>query len=332
MNRITTDQTIQYTKNLKILYAEDDLELQTQTKEFFEILFKSVTVANDGAQALDLYLNEHFDIIISDIKMPTMDGIQLTSEIKKVNPHQCIIIISAYNDSEYLLHFINHNIQQFIQKPINIDNMLETLFHASKSIVNEFLIEEYRTDLENTNKELISKNSELQSLVRILDSKLLQIAKTEDTKDKSVNLSKANIDTADLKELKELEIDISGAAVLISLSKNLTLSNIQVLGKMFKSYAKILTLNEEYQELSTNIDELGLSLENAPESFIKRVNDISTLLESFIYVLRMWRKNIVDNEIQKAFELHLSMINDIQTIITIVDGTENDIEGEIEFF
>jgi len=331
MNKISTDDTIYFTKNLNILYAEDDLDLQSQTKDFFQILFKSVCVVNNGEEALQKYKEKHFDIVISDIKMPVMDGVELTKKIKEINPSQCIIITSAYNDTDYLLTFINLNIRQFIQKPINIENMIETLYYSAKNIVNENMVEKYRVELEENNKELSSKNSELQSLVRILDNKLLQIAQeTNSHESLSINLAKFN--SSDLNELKEIEVDISGAAVLISLSKNLSISNIQVLGDMFLSYSKILTHNKEYSSLYTNIAKLGEALNNAPENFIKRVEDISILLESFIYVLRMWRKNLVEDEIQKAFDLHASMINDIATIISIIEDTNGNIQTDMEFF
>ena len=332
MYKITIQQTLKYTQSLNILYVEDDLNLQTETNEFLSMLFKSVETANDGKEALEKYTNKEYDIVISDIQMPNMDGLELTTEIKKIKSTQCIIIISAYNDVDNLLGFINLNIKQFMRKPVEIDNMLYVLHDVSKNIVNERMIESYRKELEVTNKALQSKNDELQSLVRILDSKLIQISKDSPTESADVNLNEITINENDLAELKELETDISGAAVLISLSNKLTVANIKVLGNMFSSYSDILTQYEDYEKLTSQIALLGSTLNDAPENFIKRVENISILLESFIYVLRMWRKNIVEKDIKKAFELHTSMINDINTIIVIIDGTEDDIEGEMEFF
>jgi len=332
MSTITTDQTLNFTKDLHILYAEDDLELQEQTKEFFEILFKSVTVVKDGFEAYQEYKKGSFDIIITDIKMPTMDGIELTTKIREMNPHQCIIVISAYNDNDYLLKFINMNIRQFIQKPIDIDNMLETLYTTSKAIVNEKMVEEYRETLEASNKELTLKNQELQSLVRILDAKLLQISKEHGHISKDLDLSTAVIEPSCLEELRELEVDISGAAVLINLSKHLNMSNIKVLGSLFLSYANIVSKFYAYNELAQEVKRLGHTLNNSPENFIQRVEDITTLLESFIYVLRMWRNKIVEKEYTKALEFHTSMINDVSTIIAIVEGKEDEIKSDMEFF
>ncbi len=331
MNHIDIKSVAKYTKELTLLYAEDDIKLQTETQVLFESLFKSVTVVNDGQIALDEYKNNNFDLIISDIKMPNMDGMELVKEVKEINFKQAVIITSAYNDSEYLMQFINLNVNQFITKPVKIDNLLDTLYQVSKNIVNASMIESYRKELESNNVILKDKNDELQSLVRILDSKLAQISKGQGSK-KDVDYKEAEISGEHLNELKELETDISGASVLISLSKNINISNIQVLGDMFDSYAEIISFYPSYSDLDNKIGQLSTSLASAPENFIKRVSDISILLESFIYVLRIWRKNLVDGEAKKAFELHASMLNDISTIISIIDGTEDDIESEMEFF
>ena len=332
MENINITTTIKYTKDLTLLYAEDDIELQNNTKDLFESLFKSVTIANNGKIALEFYKENNYDIVISDIKMPEMNGIELVKEIKSINSNQSVVITSAYSDSNYLLEFINLNVSHFITKPVNSDSLIQILYTVSKNIVNTNMVELYRKDLESTNVALKEKNDELQSLVRILDSKIAQISKGQTTIDKDVNYDNLDIPIDDLEELKELETDISGASVLISLSKNINISNIKVLAEMFSSYSKIISEYDGYEELSFNINTLSQSLDSNPENFIQRVEDISILLESFIYVLRIWRKNLVDGEAKKAFELHASMVNDIATIISIIDGTEDDIEGEMEFF
>lgn len=332
MDTITTDQAIHFTKDLNILYIEDDKEFRAQTKKILDILFSSTTTADNGVEALKIYKKEHFDIVISDIKLPHMNGVEFSKEIKKINPNQCIIIVSAYHDNEYLMDLINLNIRQFIQKPINIDNMVKTLYFASKDIVNEKMVEEYRLNLEDANKKLITKNEELNSLVGILDSKLLQIGKNSNIDKKNIDISLSNMDEKELDELKYLEIDIKGAAILINLSKNLSVENMKVLGLMFLSYSGILKKYDAYNELSLHMQKIGNALNNAPDSFIKRVKEISILLESFIYVLHIWRKNIQKKDIYKAIELHSSMINDINTIISIIDGTEDNINSEVDFF
>jgi len=320
MSNISINQTIKYTKNLSLLYVEDDLALQAQSKEFFEVLFERVVCASNGQEALEIYKHENFDIIISDIKMPIMDGIELTTIIKEMDPAQCVIITSAYNDAEYLMKFINLNIRQFLQKPINVDNMLETLYYVSKYIINATMVEEYRKTLEGTNKELKETNSELQSLVRILDSKLTQLAKKESSSEEIINILQINLffTKEQLQEIEALELDMNGVLSLIDLSQNLTSSNLGVLANIFNSYADIIQLHKVYNPLAIKISALAENLHNTPDACIKNFEKISTDLESFIYVLRIWRRSLLNNETQKAFLLHISMINDIETILAVL--------------
>lgn len=332
MENIEIKTALKYTKELRVLYAEDDVDLRTSTHTIFESLFGYVCSLGDGASAFEEYKKENYDLLITDVQMPKMDGVSLSQGIKEINASQAIIITSAHNDSESLQKFINLNVNNFILKPMNTNDLINTIYEVSKNIVNAKMVEVYRKDLERTNGELKEKNDELQSLVRILDSKVAQISTGQSSLSKEVHFDEIQISLDDLEELKELETDISGASVLISLSNNINVSNIQVLGTMFGSYSQIITKYPEYIELKEKVENLASSLNTAPENFIKRVEDISVLLESFIYVLRMWRKNLVEGEMKKAFELHASMTNDISTIISIIDGTENDIESEMEFF
>lgn len=332
MNDIDLVATLKYTSALSLLYVEDDISLQTQTKELFESLFESVTVTSCGKEALENYMNNDYDMVITDVKMPNMDGVELVKKIREITINQEIIITSAYNDSDSLMSFINLNVSNFILKPINTKNLITTIYNVAKNIVNLKMVESYRKDLEATNVSLKEKNDELESLVRILDSKLAQLSSVQTKENINRNFDDMMIDKVHLEELKELETDISGASVIISLSKNISENNIQVLGEMFASYSSIVAQYSEYNELEEKIQNLSASLNNGAENFIKRVDDIAILLESFIYVLRMWRKNLVNNDIKKAFELHASMMNDVSTIIAIIDGTENDIESEMEFF
>lgn len=108
-----------------VLYVEDDKELQDITAELFEGFFKSVTLAKNGIEALELYKEKKFDIVISDIQMPHMNGIELSKEILKIDKTQKIIIISAYNETHYFIELIKIGVNGFIQKPLNLKQIHE---------------------------------------------------------------------------------------------------------------------------------------------------------------------------------------------------------------
>lgn len=131
------------TKDLSLLLVEDYEPLRNDMAEVLEDLFKAVVVASNGAEALKLYheyqTENHklFDIVISDIKMPVMNGVDLCEILRKESEDQQIIILSAHTDSEYLLRLINLDIAQFINKPIQNERLLDTLFYVSGKINKE---------------------------------------------------------------------------------------------------------------------------------------------------------------------------------------------------
>ena len=329
MQKIEIQEVTKYTKELSLLYVEDDLQLQTKTQRLLSLLFNHVEVANDGLEALDIYKRKDFDIVITDIKMPNMDGRELISSIKNINKNQVIIITSAYNDPNDLLDFINLDIHHFILKPVEFEQFKNILYTVSKNIINQKMVALYRKNLETTNQELRHKNSELESLIRILNSKLTQVSTNTQDLNLDLDYSSMQLSNEHLNELKDLEIDIMGASVLIRLPNHLTMTNIGILGDMFLSYANILVLYGEYQQLTSAMYTLAEALNNASDNFAQNVEDISTPLESLMYILGMWRIYIVENNVQKAFELHTSMTQDIETIIATINEENKKSDGDL---
>ena len=327
MIEIDTKVAYEFTKELSVLYVEDDSIVQKQTHKFLNLLFNAVEVANDGQEALMKYEQKKFDIVITDIVMPNMDGLELSKKIRELNPYQNIIVTSAYNDSDQLIEFINLHIRQFMLKPVEINNMLFTLYAVSKAIVNNKMVEEYKVQIEKNNLELKEKNEELKNIVEILNTKLTQLSKY-DVNNHS-DETPENIDEKHLDDLKELEKDISETIKLVNLSENINLTNIKVLSELFLEYANILSIYEEYTKLTSQIHSLVNVLKNEPQNFIKHISSTSILLESFTYVLKMWRSHLHNGNVEKAFKLHSSMINDISTIIAIIKGNTVDVDPYI---
>ena len=167
---IDLKELLLYTKELKVLFAEDHEELRRNTTDILENFFKEVISVNDGKKALEVYTNDpqSFHIVLSDIQMPYLNGVELTQEIYKLNPTQPIIILSAHDESEYLLPLINLGIAQFIKKPIDYNKLVEILFDVSKKIsqnsveketiqTQEIYIDK-KTIYSRENKTLISNN------------------------------------------------------------------------------------------------------------------------------------------------------------------------------
>jgi len=146
------------THNLKLLYVEDDEFSRDQMIPIFSILFDYFVVAVDGLEGWEKYKSENFDLVITDIKMPNMDGIELLKKIKKSNSNQKVIIVSAYNSGVYLLKAIREGVDDFILKPIEHSQFNLAIEKIAIAIHNENLQFIYHEELE---KEVENKTQEL---------------------------------------------------------------------------------------------------------------------------------------------------------------------------
>lgn len=125
---------LEYLKDITILYAEDDTLIQKEFSSFLEKFVKKLFIANNGQEALELFQKNKPDIVISDITMPKMNGIELSKNIKALNPDTPIVIISAHNNSEYLIEAIEIGVNRFILKPIDMTEVVNILVDFSKNI------------------------------------------------------------------------------------------------------------------------------------------------------------------------------------------------------
>ena len=114
-------------EGISILYAEDEDNLREKTAFFLKKIFTYVDVAVDGKEALDKYMSNKYDIVITDIQMPNMGGLELISNIRKHNKQQEIIINSAYTETEFREEASKYNVSNYIRKPININEIVKIL-------------------------------------------------------------------------------------------------------------------------------------------------------------------------------------------------------------
>ncbi len=136
--------------NLAIMYVEDDKTTQEYLKMILQDRCKELFLASDGVEGLNIYKSKNPDIVISDIKLPNIDGLTMIEAIKSINKYQPVIIISAYDNRENLLKAINIGCSAFIKKPIDVEFLFDKLNIIAKKI------EEERIKMNNTNKEIES--------------------------------------------------------------------------------------------------------------------------------------------------------------------------------
>ena len=115
-------------KDCIILYVEDEISVQNQTKMILDDFVKEVRVANDGEEGLKMALEDDIDIIVTDIMMPHKDGIEMIKELKEAGKDTSVIITTAFTETEYLMEAIKLKVDGFITKPINIKDLISAIY------------------------------------------------------------------------------------------------------------------------------------------------------------------------------------------------------------
>lgn len=141
-------------KNMSILYVEDEKDLREVTHEILKSFTKNQYIAENGQEGLELFkkYEKNIDLIVTDINMPILNGLEMAKEIKNINPNIPIIIPTAFSNKEYLLESIDIGIDKYVLKPIDIAKLLQAM---SQSIIyyelKELFVDKL-TNLPNRNK------------------------------------------------------------------------------------------------------------------------------------------------------------------------------------
>jgi YesN/AraC family two-component response regulator len=149
------DKMIEY---IKVLYVEDEPMISDQISMILEDEVDEIFVASNGAEGLEIF-KEHkddIDLVITDIQMPKLNGIEMIKEIKKIVPNKPIIITTAFTESEYLVEAIKLGVDKFLQKPVDLMELIETI---SKSYMMSVLEQKDLSELIELQKKISSEEN-----------------------------------------------------------------------------------------------------------------------------------------------------------------------------
>lgn len=136
-------ELLQEVGELSILYIEDNTPVRESTLELLGMFFDHVDIAVDGEEGLqkyEAYYEAHqrnYDIVLTDINMPKMSGIEMIKAIKALDDRQDIIVLSAHNESSYLIKLIDLEVSNFILKPIEIERFEKVFSHVIEIIIQK---------------------------------------------------------------------------------------------------------------------------------------------------------------------------------------------------
>jgi signal transduction histidine kinase len=139
-------------KNFTLLYVEDEQNSIDLMVEILKDEVKELYIAKDGNEGIKKYLAYNPDLVLTDIYMPNKNGIDMSRQIKKMDPTQQIAVLTAFNENDLLKEAINIGIDRYILKPVtNIDTVFDALEALATILQN-------RIDLKRQEALLIYQN------------------------------------------------------------------------------------------------------------------------------------------------------------------------------
>ena len=165
-------------EQLVILYVEDDPIIRNNALEVLRRRYTTVFAAEDGLSGWVLYREIKPDLVITDIKMPGMSGLELIKNIRECSSEQHILITSAYNDSDLLFDALNLAVEGYLIKPFLTDALISYIQRVLKSLKLKAEVEAYHTRLEQMveerTHELLQSEGKFGALIeKLLDGLIL---------------------------------------------------------------------------------------------------------------------------------------------------------------
>ena len=160
-------------KGLKVLLVEDENKLASLLKSAIGDSFYSFTLARDGQEGLEKFLSISPDIIITDIMMPNLTGLEMAKELRKIDENIPIIILSAFSESDKFLDAIDIGVVKYFIKPFDPDELLDYIESVAEKLGSKLikLCDEFSFNLTTKN---LYKNSRYVSLSKN-ESKFVQL-------------------------------------------------------------------------------------------------------------------------------------------------------------
>lgn len=123
--------------DLSILYVEDEDCIREMLRDVLKGDFKRFVIAKDGVEGLKKFKNSEFDIVITDIEMPNMDGMELAKEIKKISKETPVVLLTAYSEKERLFRAIDVGVNKYLVKPFTPDKLLDIICKIAKKYLQK---------------------------------------------------------------------------------------------------------------------------------------------------------------------------------------------------
>lgn len=123
---------LDFIHTLNVLYVEDEDEVRELLSRFLSRRVARLDIARNGEEGLQAFREREYDAVVTDIKMPKMDGLDMAEHIKATSRSVPIIVVTAFSDRDYLLRAIDLGVDRYVTKPIDPDVLLRAIYEAAR--------------------------------------------------------------------------------------------------------------------------------------------------------------------------------------------------------
>ena len=130
-------------KELIVLYAEDEPMVMEQMLPTFQRFFRDVKTAATGDEALEIFLSGNIDVVVTDITMPGMNGLELIKRIREEDRKIPVIITTSHDRNDYLKEAIRLYLVDYLVKPFGLDELKKVLEESARQLMDEGRVQEH---------------------------------------------------------------------------------------------------------------------------------------------------------------------------------------------
>jgi len=151
--------------HISVLYVEDQIDIREELVDILSLYVDKTYIASNGEEGLQAYHSHLPDIVITDIQMPKMTGLQMIEKIREHDEETPVIVTSAFDEPEYLLEAINMGVEHYLIKPVAITKLQHHLERIKKRLMQKRELEAYQLYLEDRVEEEIALREAKEALL-----------------------------------------------------------------------------------------------------------------------------------------------------------------------
>lgn len=333
--------------DMRVLLVEDDTAIRLQLQNFLSRFFRDVSGASDGVEAFDMYRNDTYDVVITDLNMPKMGGKELTRQIHTLNPNQKIIIISGQSEGDAIIKLVNIGIDGFILKPFDIEDITYILIKTCQSVYDQKMLVYLSDLLEQSNEELKKNNAELTKALTDLkkvqtSQKILhesessrELSSEEKTMlyTRNTKMSAGEFHQSYPFELDRTNEELEGLEdrfnyILLNSDRYDSGEIHRQINLLLRDYAREIEIIPQFGALSYGVTQLAETFESVTDS--NKLASLLPMITALIDNLEQWRRGVFYlRNVEDIHYMDNSLLSDALSLQGILN-TDNSVSSDYE--